>query len=392
MVRNRTAVMLLLVVCVAACQSRLKEADALIRKGSLLEAEHVLAGELKSRPGDPDVRLMLGRVYLLEQRKDDAIALLGSMSSMRGLTPRVAREYRDAAIALSRRSDTPPTVADYASTAARFDPTLAPSMCQMLLQQMRRTRIGWRQVAPAAAKIDQGCRAKTLRVMRSWIDEPIDISELQDLVLTAGQIDSEASLEFARAIRDRAKGFASTDRERARQLLDVAMRANAELGSELETVVLRSSINEPAGVPVTHELGQDFLNRYSGKPLEVTKRLMSEIAEGLTAYLTRYNRYPQVRSMYELMQQLRGLNHTNVPMVDAWGTQFTYISSRQGSGRLISGGADRHVEQDSLNFAVRPRGVVPEHGADIIWEDGRFVQEPAAQAIESFEGVNAVRR
>jgi hypothetical protein len=73
-----------------------------------------------------------------------------------------------------------------------------------------------------------------------------------------------------------------------------------------------------------------------------------------------------------------------LPAQDVWGTPYAYVASADGQHyRLLSAGADRQFEPDSLRIAAAAVGESPKVTYrerledDIIHEDGVFVQLPA---------------
>lgn len=113
---------------------------------------------------------------------------------------------------------------------------------------------------------------------------------------------------------------------------------------------------------------------------KVTMADMRALASSIEAMATDTNAYPDV-SFDELEKLLSPTYIKTVPRVDAWGTPFAYVAN--GSRyRFVSAGADRKFEESSQRLGPqRVEGVAQEDpNADIIFEDGSFIQYPAALA------------
>jgi hypothetical protein len=72
-----------------------------------------------------------------------------------------------------------------------------------------------------------------------------------------------------------------------------------------------------------------------------------------------------------------------LPETDAWGTPYAYIVSSGGRHyRFVSAGADKQFEANTQHIEILPSKfegrAVDNFDADIIFQDGQFVQFPAA--------------
>jgi hypothetical protein len=63
-----------------------------------------------------------------------------------------------------------------------------------------------------------------------------------------------------------------------------------------------------------------------------------------------------------------------VPDIDAWGTLYGYEAYEDGSYVIVSGGADKQFEHDSL--AEYEEQTTSDFDCDIVFQDGEFVQYP----------------
>lgn len=125
------------------------------------------------------------------------------------------------------------------------------------------------------------------------------------------------------------------------------------------------------------------------------QRTMSDlrtVATAIEAYATDENHYPKVSSYGELKSIISPTYIRDVPEKDAWGTPYRYSVSADGAHyRLASAGSDRQFEAGSDTIAFfdeknRPPVIAstrPE--ADIIYQDGGFVQAPEETAKRANE-------
>ncbi|MEA2166228.1 MAG: Type secretion system protein [Thermoanaerobaculia bacterium] len=122
---------------------------------------------------------------------------------------------------------------------------------------------------------------------------------------------------------------------------------------------------------------------------ERTMRDLRSVATAIEAYSTDENHYPKVMSYDALKPVLSPTYIRDLPEKDAWGTPYRYAVSNDGAHyRLVSAGADHQFEGGSDMIALfdeknRPPAI---HSAsadrDIIYQDGAFMQLPAAAAAK----------
>jgi hypothetical protein len=124
---------------------------------------------------------------------------------------------------------------------------------------------------------------------------------------------------------------------------------------------------------------------------ERTMRDMRTVATAIESYATDVNHYPQVSSYGELNAILSPTYIKAVPEKDGWGTGYRYSVSSDGQHyRVVSAGSDHQFEAgsdtiatfDEKNHPPTIRSRSPE--SDIIYQDGGFVQAPAA-AVEKMD-------
>jgi hypothetical protein len=120
---------------------------------------------------------------------------------------------------------------------------------------------------------------------------------------------------------------------------------------------------------------------------ERTMHDLRSVATAIEAYATDENHYPKVLSYGELKTVLSPTYIRDFPEKDGWGTAYRYSVSGDGQHyRLVSAGSDHQFEGGSDTIApfdekTRPP-LIPSTGlqSDIIYQDGAFVQVPAAIA------------
>lgn len=119
------------------------------------------------------------------------------------------------------------------------------------------------------------------------------------------------------------------------------------------------------------------------EPWQKTMTDLRTIATAAEAYATDENKYPDVTSYESLSGVLSPTYIKTVPERDAWGTPYLcVVSSDRQHYRFVSAGADQHFESGSYRIEeigdnFEPRVTDSPH-ADIIFQDGTFVQFPAA--------------
>jgi type II secretory pathway pseudopilin PulG len=103
------------------------------------------------------------------------------------------------------------------------------------------------------------------------------------------------------------------------------------------------------------------------------------LALSIEAFATDNNHYPNAT-----LEELKGLLSPGyvktVPMADQWGTAYLYVADGQDRYRFVSAGADRKFEESSRTLgASQPENrATDDPAADIIFEDGMFIQYPSA--------------
>lgn len=102
------------------------------------------------------------------------------------------------------------------------------------------------------------------------------------------------------------------------------------------------------------------------------KRTMADmrlIATRLEAHILEKKAAPAGHSVSEISDVLGG-----VPTLDGWGTLYGYEAYDEGGYVIVSGGADKQFEQDSLgDYEER---ITSNFDCDIVFADGEFVQQP----------------
>lgn len=113
-------------------------------------------------------------------------------------------------------------------------------------------------------------------------------------------------------------------------------------------------------------------------PWRETMADMRSLATAVEARATDLNEYAKV-AFDELEALIAPTYIRTVPKVDSWGTPFLYVSDGEHY-RFVSAGADKHFEWSSRHLdltTTEPR--FPESlDADIIFQDGNFLQSPKA--------------
>lgn len=107
------------------------------------------------------------------------------------------------------------------------------------------------------------------------------------------------------------------------------------------------------------------------------------LAMSIEAYATDHNRYPDV-SAGELAKLVVPAYAANVPAADPWGTPYLYVADGENRYRFVSAGADRTFEESSRTLGTQrsrdERAGTDDPNADLVFEDGAFIQYPAALA------------
>ncbi len=119
-------------------------------------------------------------------------------------------------------------------------------------------------------------------------------------------------------------------------------------------------------------------------PELATMKDLRIIATCLEARATDTNEYPTVLTIEELKPLLQPTYVRKLPLADAWGTPYAYVSDGR-SYRIVSAGADRRFESASrhLDGSEGPARPMDDLDADIIFEAGTFRQYPRKARPES---------
>lgn len=113
-------------------------------------------------------------------------------------------------------------------------------------------------------------------------------------------------------------------------------------------------------------------------PWRETMSDLRSLATAAEARATDVNEYPKV-SFEELEALLAPTYIRTVPKVDSWGTAYLYVSDGQHY-RFVSAGADKRFEWKArhLDLTVTEPILSESLDADIIFQDGNFIQSPKA--------------
>lgn len=111
-------------------------------------------------------------------------------------------------------------------------------------------------------------------------------------------------------------------------------------------------------------------------PWRRTMADMRALATAVEARATDENEYPNVS--FEDLEALIAPTYIRVvPKVDSWGTPFLYVGNGEHY-RFVSAGADRRFEWSArhLDLTITERKISDSLDADIIFQDGNFIQSP----------------
>jgi hypothetical protein len=128
----------------------------------------------------------------------------------------------------------------------------------------------------------------------------------------------------------------------------------------------------------TEETSQEIDKEEASKtPWRATMADMRTIATALEARATDTNNYPDA-SFEDLPGLLSPTYIREVPKVDGWGNSFAYVGNGEHY-RIISAGADRRFEWSSRQIATAglEQRQTDNPDADIVYQDGTFMQYPA---------------
>jgi hypothetical protein len=373
---------LLVLVAFIRCGAESK-AERMLERGQTAEAERFLRAEVAKNPNDPDLHFLLGRACVAtgDHRCADREFLIVATTDAWKL--KIAKVYQDALPAASAVEDDVPE-AEYVATVAALDPNARRSACEHLIQsvaQRRTKRRPYESLARASMRVDADCASRTADMLEKWLRAAATTrnDDASDLAAIGVAVEPSRAADFAKALRGLAIAAGDADRERARHLLDSAIRLHPGIRGDFETIVLLDRLT-PKSLPTQDSRSpyeQNVTELYGGTPLDATMRVIQELARGVELYAVDYNRYPPARSMSELRSMLSSFMR-QVPTVDAWGSEVAYVF---GNGyRLVSAGADHEFSGGSLQLGTPGAGMVAVYGTDVIYENGRFIQAPTAAA------------
>lgn len=133
---------------------------------------------------------------------------------------------------------------------------------------------------------------------------------------------------------------------------------------------------------LAQSIGEEMDNEEnSKKPWRKTMADLRSVATALEARATDENEYPDVKSYQELEPLIVPTYIRTLPKTDSWGNPYIYAGSADKQHyRLVSGGADRKADWDSRSYHAVPENTptrkMPSLDADIIFQDGTFLQAP----------------
>jgi hypothetical protein len=160
-------------------------------------------------------------------------------------------------------------------------------------------------------------------------------------------------------------------------------RAMPELtiGSMMKTMGLLSEL----GQSISEEMQKE--EEANRPPYSRTMADLRSMATAAEAYATDENHYPKASSMRDLGGILSPTYIRRMPEKDGWGNEYEYfVSSDLARYRFVSGGSDSNIDGGSRLIEPLPAEaqmrVMDKPGADIIYQDGQFVQIPAAAQKE----------
>ena len=160
-------------------------------------------------------------------------------------------------------------------------------------------------------------------------------------------------------------------------------KAGAKTARLLPELSIASLLN---GTQMLQELaqtiGQEMENEENAKkPWRKTMSDLRTVATALEARATDENEYPDVKTYEELEPILSPTYIRTLPKTDSWGNPYIYAGSADKQHyRLVSGGADKKADWDSRSYHAVPENTpmrkMPSLDADIIFQDGTFLQAP----------------
>lgn len=153
-------------------------------------------------------------------------------------------------------------------------------------------------------------------------------------------------------------------------------RAMPELtiGSMVKTMRLLQELS----ATISQEMEDEEMAK---KPYSRAMSDLRSLAVAAEAYATDENHYPKASSMKELAAIVSPTYIRTVPEKDPWGGEYRYyVSSDLQHYRIVSGGNDHSIEGSSAVIESIPAKtatvLLDRDGADLIYQDGQFVQLP----------------
>jgi hypothetical protein len=134
-----------------------------------------------------------------------------------------------------------------------------------------------------------------------------------------------------------------------------------------------SMLMEAAAREIAQEMEKEEAQKDPWKP---TMKDMRTIATATEARATDTNDYPDV-DLQGLKQLLEPVYVRRMPEKDGWGTPYLYVGNAT-QYRIVSAGADKRFEWNArqLDAEHAEARISDDPGADIVFQDGRFMQYP----------------
>jgi hypothetical protein len=159
-------------------------------------------------------------------------------------------------------------------------------------------------------------------------------------------------------------------------------RAMPEL--TLGSVVRTGTLLQELGTTIADEMEKEEAAK---KPFSRAMADMRTMATASEAYAVDQDHYPSAANLSDLTAVLSPTYIRKLPEQDPWKTDYVYLASTDLKHyRIVSGGSNGIIEGSSRvldpGATDRPPRVLDESGADIIFQDGTFVQVPAAAERE----------
>src|SRR5438128_8039411 len=105
-----------------SCHQRGREAEKLLDRGQIADAQRIAEAELSAHPDDAEARLVVARVYMTEMRYDEVIKIAEPLTKSPKYARRLAQAYRHTAAIAASNPIWVRAMAVYAREAAQLDP------------------------------------------------------------------------------------------------------------------------------------------------------------------------------------------------------------------------------------------------------------------------------